>query len=164
MEITNGLAKAIESTIFQHHHKIDVLYVCRYKGKILGDEFRIFTYKTETGAKTFIRGLVKAMFHHCKYWQNYKENIKSQTGYNVDYTAIIEMKNSIENINQLTKAIIDSKIITIDKLYLSSPLDSMEGLSKFKGGVSFSSKYGDFRRTFTGDWNNIEDFMKSLGK
>jgi len=89
MELTDGILKSVESLFIQNYNYES--FIVKYKGQVMNDTHRKCVFKTEGAAKTFITRFVREIFWHGPYYQSCKSNIKSATGYNVDYTATMQM-------------------------------------------------------------------------
>ena len=89
-KLTEGILKSVESSFMQNYNHNYIRYIVKYKGKSMHRGDKIF-FKTEANAKSFVTSFVREIFTQGEYWQEYKNNIKLQTGYDVDYSATISI-------------------------------------------------------------------------
>jgi len=89
MELTEGILKSIESSFMQDFNHES--FIVKYNGKVMNDTRCKCVFKTEGAAKSFITHFITDIFRHGSYWDKYKSNVKKSTGYDVDYSATIDM-------------------------------------------------------------------------
>jgi hypothetical protein len=91
MELTEGILKAIDSGV-QVSGESSPMFLLKYKGKIFnqgGNKVRL--YANEGAAKRTITDFVKQVFWHGGYWQSCAKQIKARTGYDVDFSATLNI-------------------------------------------------------------------------
>ncbi len=90
MELTEGILKSIESGVFVSRSE-GPLYALKYKGVIFNEAGNVRLFANKGSAKSALTKLITNIFRHGEYWQNYKENIKTRTRYEVDFSATISI-------------------------------------------------------------------------
>lgn len=129
MKLTPGILKSVESSFHQSYNIPIQLFVCKYRGRLMyEDKKTIFTSKKK--AVAFVNKFVFLIFWQGEYWQQYKDNIKKRTGYDVDYSATIailpqygptarlDLPENKKMIKDIAKNLIKEDIITIEPIVL----------------------------------------------
>lgn len=140
VEVTEGILKAIDSyAAATGVFRPSEIFVIRYKGNIIEDSDRhtgeheehlpkIAIFGTMDEALEFLYVWVSCTFRQGEYIQSYSNNVKKQTGYDVDFSATIailpqygktdrfELPESVQMYKDIAQALLDKKIITIDTL------------------------------------------------
>lgn len=131
MELTEGIIKSVESSFMMWHHKNiikhDKIYIVLYKGQIFCENQKIKSFTSKTKARSFLTKFVFLIFWQGEYWQSCKDNLKTQIGYDVDFTATIEIlpshgltsrfdsKESKKLFKDIAIALVNDGIITIEE-------------------------------------------------
>jgi hypothetical protein len=91
MELTSGILKSVESS-FMINKDSASMYAIRYKGELFIEKGRNAKLFANLGsAKTALLHFVRDIFWNGEYYQEYKANLKSQTGYEVDFSETIKI-------------------------------------------------------------------------
>ena len=133
--LTDGILKSIDSSINQNqfceynNHKYSI-WVCKYKGQIMCNYFGYKIFNEEQKAKKYIKNFITEIFTNGEHWQKNSNIIKGKTGYDVDYSATIELISSygstskwngpknIKIIKDIMSKLLENNIITIEKIQL----------------------------------------------
>jgi len=92
MELTKEILKAMESSfVVQHGTNFEnVGFIMTYNGNPFLDRGKVQIFATEGAAKSALTNFCTSTFRQGEYWQQYKDNVKKQTGgYEIDMTATI---------------------------------------------------------------------------
>ena len=129
VKLTKEIKKSFDSGFFHSFYAyVPTLYVIRYRGNLFLDGPKILVFNSENKAKSYLRKWVENVFHHGEYWQSCKNNIKKNTGYEVDFSATIKILPSYgltsrfqlpENkkmFKDFAEELIKEEIVVIEKL------------------------------------------------
>lgn len=131
MKLTPEILKSFESSyVVQYGRSHKALgVIMKYNGlpfTIDGGKLRIFA--DEGAAKRELLAFVKQTFWQGEYWQKYKSNVKTQTGYDIDMTATIkilpqygltsrfEAPENKKMFKEFRDALLKEGIVTIEKI------------------------------------------------
>jgi len=130
MELTEGILKSVESSYMQNYNHES--FIVKYKGKVMNDTRLKCVFKTEASAKSFISRFVKEIFWHGSYWNQYKSNLKKQIGYDVDYSATLEMTKNFKLMSDWEKPETKKMIKDIGLELLKQGIITIEKVEKTK--------------------------------
>lgn len=131
MELTEGILKSVDSSFHQTYNHPCEFYVCKYRGKIMYQRpYKPEIFMTEAAAKSFVTMFVRLIFWQGEYWQSCKDNIKTRTGYEVDYSGTAKILSAYGLVSRFDEAknkkmfkdigieLVKQGIITIEKITL----------------------------------------------
>lgn len=132
MRLSEGILKSVESIFMQSYHppkvKTNKNYYLTYKGEPFCERSNRKRFFSRTKAKRFLEKLIYLIFWHGEYWQSFKEKTKERTGYEVDYSATIEIllpygetskfddPKNIKMFKDIAKKLLDEGIVTIEEI------------------------------------------------
>lgn len=93
MKLTEGILKSIDSGIEVEGRRTPYIYIIKYNGTfcMIGNKIH---YANEGAAKSAITKFVYRIFWHGAYWQSCAKNIKARNGYEVDFSATLDILHS----------------------------------------------------------------------
>jgi hypothetical protein len=127
MELTPGILKSVESGIYTTQ-LFTSMYAVRYKGKIFNHNSNVRLFLSPSSAKTAITKFLVELFRQGEYWQRYKDNLKTRTGYDADFSETIRIFPSLgksdrfdsnefkKMIKDLRDKLLEEKVFTIDEI------------------------------------------------
>jgi hypothetical protein len=132
MELSDGILKAMESSfVIQYGTNFEnVGYVMTFNDDPFLDGSKVQVFANVGAAKRTLTDFCRNIFWQGEYRQQYKDNIKKQTGYDVDFTATIailpqygatdrfEKPEAKEMFKNLGLALIEKGIVKIKKIKL----------------------------------------------
>jgi len=91
MELSPGILKSIDSAFHQLYNQPYIGYVVKYRGKLMYNGKKLMLFANKGTAKTFVLSFIRLLFYQGWYWDKYKDNIKRDTGYEVDYSGTMDL-------------------------------------------------------------------------
>ena len=131
--LTEGILKSIDSAIEVECRGMRVnkktIFVLKYKGNLIPLENKLH-YISKQAAEKSVTDFVYRVFWNGAYWQSCEENIKGWNGYQVDFSATLNILHSngetsrfeeSENkqmFKDIAKQLLEQKIFTIEEIEL----------------------------------------------
>lgn len=94
MELTEGILKSIDSMFEFNRYSLGESYIIKYKDVIVREYGKVKVFSNVGAAKTYLLKFVRMIFWRGEEFQQYKNNIKRQTGYDVDFSETISILSS----------------------------------------------------------------------
>jgi hypothetical protein len=132
MNLSEGILKSVESAFMQTYHppklKYNKSFVIKYNGELFCVRSKPKRFLSRTKAKRFLINFIYTIFWQGEYYMILKEKTKERTGYDVDFSATIEMlpqygltsrfddPQNIKKFKNIAEKLIEEGIITIEEV------------------------------------------------
>ena len=144
MKLTPELIKAFDSSYVVQNFPSYPGYLLKYRGRFFYDGEHIKIFYNEKSAKKYLLAWVKQTFWQGEYWQQYKDNVKQQKGYEIDLSATIkllpqygpvsrfDLPENKKMFKELRDALLEEQIVTIERAEFDPILHIIENANRPK--------------------------------
>jgi len=132
MRLSEGILKSVESAFMQSYHppkvKTNKNFYLTYKGEPFCEKSNRKRFFTRTKARRFLEKFIYTIFRQGEYWESFKEKTKERTGYEVDFSATIEIlpqygltsrfddPKNLKMFKDIAQKLLDEGIVTIEEI------------------------------------------------
>jgi len=165
MELTPGILKSVDSVFHQIYNQPFVGYIVKYRGVVMHDGKNLMFFKTKGNAKAYVFGIIRLMFHQGWHFDKYKDNIKRDTDYDVDYSgttnlflpglniAEIDIPENKQMMRDIQNELFNQKIITINEVSFPAGPDESKDIPLIQSHRSVVLEWWNDK--ITNDWKDI---------